>query len=170
MTLNCIHIFIVTGSFLYWCVMRPASQRFFIHSCIYLRILIISYLATFLGTNSLSVLMCRKAVNRSINFSESQVLISLFLYTTSLSQISILFPKFLKTWSSICTTGVPNVPFSVLCFSATKLFLFFPLFPLFESLEPRTSGEVTTTPSRPICDCLLCRWVTTQLRLWLFYG
>jgi len=46
--------------------MRPASQRFFIHSCIYLRISIISYLATFLlGTNSLSVLMCRKAVNQS---------------------------------------------------------------------------------------------------------
>jgi len=67
MTLNCIHIFIVTGSFLYWCVMRPASQRFFMHSCIYLRILIISYLATFLGTNGLSGLMCRKAVNQSIN-------------------------------------------------------------------------------------------------------
>jgi len=67
MTLNCIHIFIVTGSFLYWCAMRPSSQRFFIHSCIYLRIWIISYLATFLiGTNSLSVLMCRKAVNQSI--------------------------------------------------------------------------------------------------------
>jgi len=46
--------------------MRPASQRFFIHSCIYLRILIISYLATLLDTNSLSVLMCRKAVNQSI--------------------------------------------------------------------------------------------------------
>jgi len=41
--------------------MRPASQRFFIHSCIYLRILIISYLAT----NSLSVLMYHKAVNQS---------------------------------------------------------------------------------------------------------
>jgi len=67
MTLNCIHIFIVTGCFLYCCVMRPASQRFFKHSYIYLRILIISYLATFLGTNSLSVLMCRKAVNQSIN-------------------------------------------------------------------------------------------------------
>jgi len=62
MTLNCIHIFIVTGSFLYWCVMRSESQRFFIYSC--LRILIISYLAMFLGTNSLSVLMCRKAVNQ----------------------------------------------------------------------------------------------------------
>jgi len=35
MMLNCIHIFIVTGSFLYWCVMKPASQRFFIHSCFY---------------------------------------------------------------------------------------------------------------------------------------
>jgi len=66
MTLNCIHIFIVTGSCLYRCIMRPASQRFFIHSCIYLRILI-SYLATFLGTNNLSVLMCRKAVNQSIS-------------------------------------------------------------------------------------------------------
>jgi len=64
MTLNCIHIFVVTGSFLYWCVRRPASQRFFIRGCIYW-ILIISYLATFLGTNSLSVLMCRKAVNQS---------------------------------------------------------------------------------------------------------
>jgi len=72
MTLNCIHIFIVTGSFLYWCVMRPASQRFSIHICIYLRILIISYLATFLGTNSLSVLMCRKAVNQSINQSHQR--------------------------------------------------------------------------------------------------
>jgi len=68
MTLNCINIFIVTGSFLYRCVMRPASQRFFIHMQLYLWILIISYLATFLGTNtnSLSVLMCRKAVNQSI--------------------------------------------------------------------------------------------------------
>jgi len=67
MTLSCIHIFIVTGSFLYWCVMRSASQRFFIHDCIYLRIVIISYLATCLGTKSLSVLMCRKAVNQSIS-------------------------------------------------------------------------------------------------------
>jgi len=53
--------------------MRLASQRFFIHSnCIYLRILTISYLATFLGTNSHSV-MCRnfrKAVNQSINYHE----------------------------------------------------------------------------------------------------
>jgi len=65
-TLKCIHIFIITGRFLYWCVLRPASQRFFIHSCIYLRILIISYLATFLGTYSLFVLMCRKAVNQSM--------------------------------------------------------------------------------------------------------
>jgi len=46
--------------------MRPASQRFFIHSCCYLRILIISELAMFLGTNSLSVLMCRKAVNQKL--------------------------------------------------------------------------------------------------------
>jgi len=66
MALNCIHIFIVTGSFLYWFVMRPASQRFFIHSCIYLRILIISYLATFLGT-SLITFLCWCAVKQSIN-------------------------------------------------------------------------------------------------------
>jgi len=72
MTLNCIHNFIVTGSFLYWCVMRLASQRFFIHSCIYLRILIISYSATFLGTNSLSVLMCRKTVNQSKLWTSAQ--------------------------------------------------------------------------------------------------
>jgi len=52
--------------------MRPASQRSFIHSCIYLRILILSYLATFLGTNSLSVLMCRKAVNQSINLEDAK--------------------------------------------------------------------------------------------------
>jgi len=68
MTLICIHLFIVTCSFLYWCVMRPASQHFFINSCIYLRILIISYLAMFLGSNSLSVLMCRKAINQSTSF------------------------------------------------------------------------------------------------------
>jgi len=42
---------------------KRVSQRFFIHSCIYLRILIISYLATFLCTNSLSVQMCRKALS-----------------------------------------------------------------------------------------------------------
>jgi len=45
--------------------MRQAGQRFFIRSCIYLRILILSYLATLLGTNGISVLMCRKAVNQS---------------------------------------------------------------------------------------------------------
>jgi len=50
--------------------MRPASKRFFIHSCIYRRILIISYLATSRGTNSLSMLMCRRAVNQSINLRE----------------------------------------------------------------------------------------------------
>jgi len=53
--------------------MRPASQRFFMHSCIYLRILIISYLATFLGTNSLSVPMCHKEVNKSINVARYSV-------------------------------------------------------------------------------------------------
>jgi len=52
--------------------MRPASQRVFKLSCIYLRILIISYLATFLGTNSLSVLTYRKAVSQSISQSVNQ--------------------------------------------------------------------------------------------------
>jgi len=52
--------------------MRPAILRFFKHSCIYLRIQIISYLATFLGTNCLSVLMCRKAVSQSIDQSINQ--------------------------------------------------------------------------------------------------
>jgi len=47
--------------------MRPASQRFFIHSCIYLRIFI-SYLATFLGTNSLAVLMLHVLYSISIHF------------------------------------------------------------------------------------------------------
>jgi len=73
MTLNCLHIFIVTGGFLFRCVMKPASQHFFIQSCIYLRILIISYLATFLGTNSLSVLMCRKAIYQSIHCSYTNI-------------------------------------------------------------------------------------------------
>jgi len=66
MTLNCIHIFIVTGS-LFVLMCREASQSAFLYKHIYLRILIISYLATFLGTNSLSMLMRRKAVNQSIN-------------------------------------------------------------------------------------------------------
>jgi len=73
MTLNCIHIFFVTDSFLYLCVMRPASQHFFIHSCVCLRILVISCLATFLGTSSLSVLVCRKAVNQSTSNQTSLV-------------------------------------------------------------------------------------------------
>jgi len=81
MTLNCVHIFIVTVRLLYWCVMRPASQRFFIRSCIYVRILIISYLATFLGTNSLYdlyvlIMMCRKAINQSINLNNVWVAVA----------------------------------------------------------------------------------------------
>jgi len=51
---------------------RRASQRFFIHSCIYLRILIISYLASFLGTDSLSVLIFCSSVKQSINQSINQ--------------------------------------------------------------------------------------------------
>jgi len=34
------------------------------------------YLATFLGTNSLSVLMCRKTVNQSINQSDETITVS----------------------------------------------------------------------------------------------
>jgi len=64
MTLNCIHTFIVTGSFLYWCVIRPASKRFIRHSCIYLRILILSYLQRFL---SLIAFLCWCVVKQSIN-------------------------------------------------------------------------------------------------------
>jgi len=63
-TLNCIHIFIVTGSFLYWCVMRPASQRFFIHSCICQRFL------------ALIAFLCWCAVKQSINQSISGLLAS----------------------------------------------------------------------------------------------
>jgi len=40
--------------------------------------MIISYLATFLGTNSLSVLMCRKAVNQSINLIKIKLLNKVF--------------------------------------------------------------------------------------------
>jgi len=92
MTLNCIHIFIVTGSFLNWCVMKPASQRFFIHNCIYLRILIIYYLATFLGTNSLSVLMCCKAVNQSI-IHKNSLLASCRSRSTGCSERPLGFPS-----------------------------------------------------------------------------
>jgi len=66
MTLKCIHNFIVTSSFLYWCVMRPISQRFFIHSCIYLCIFYHILLSNF-SWHCRSVLMCRKEVNQSIN-------------------------------------------------------------------------------------------------------
>jgi len=72
MTLNCIHIFIVTGGFLYWWVMRQASQCFFIHSCIYLWILII--------------FLCWCAVKQSINQSincKSSFFSKLLLFTIS---------------------------------------------------------------------------------------
>jgi len=47
---------------------HEASQSAFLHTQLYLSTNLdhILYLATFLGTNSLSVLMCRKAVNQSI--------------------------------------------------------------------------------------------------------
>jgi len=63
MTLNCIQTFIVTGSFLYWCVMRPASQRFF--SCIHLRISITSCLSTFLG----NLIAVKQSINKWTNIS-----------------------------------------------------------------------------------------------------
>jgi len=72
MTLNCIHIFIITGSFFVLMCHEAGQSAFFIYSCIYLQILIISYLATYLGTNSLSVLMCCKAVNQSISLFEER--------------------------------------------------------------------------------------------------
>jgi len=108
MTLNCIHIFVVTGSFLYWCVMRPASQRFFIHSFIYLRILIISYLATFLGTNSLSVLMCLIVVNQYINQSINQ---SIYLIHHS---VSFALPTSISSPNFVSTLLLPLVVFDML--------------------------------------------------------
>jgi len=48
------------GVFLYWCALRPTSQRFFIHSCIYL--FIISYLVTYLG---IMAFLCWCAVKQS---------------------------------------------------------------------------------------------------------
>jgi len=53
-----------------------SALRFFIHNCIHLRILIISNLVTFLGTDSLYVLMCREAVNQSINQSINFIIIT----------------------------------------------------------------------------------------------
>jgi len=41
--------------------------------CVYVRIMIVSCLATFLGTNSLSVLIYREAVNRSMMLSIAQL-------------------------------------------------------------------------------------------------
>jgi len=100
MTLNCIRIFIVAGSFLHWCVMRPASQRFFIHSCIYLQILVISYFATFLGTNNLFGLMCRKAVNQSINIAaKAALLLPVSNLTVHHSEYnSLIHTQALKQW------------------------------------------------------------------------
>jgi len=58
------------------CHEADQSAFLYTHLYSYLRILIISYLATFLSTNSLSVLMCHKAVNQSINheYSESWII------------------------------------------------------------------------------------------------
>jgi len=123
MTLICFHIFIVTGSFLYWCVTRPASEHFFIHSCIYLRLLIISHLATFLGTNSLSVLICRKAVNQSINQSSNQytlivffiVLFNMLVYLSAVCLVTELnFNLYLTTYLPMGINSVLLYSFEVI--------------------------------------------------------
>jgi len=62
--------------------------------------LIISYLATFLGTNSLYVLMCRKAVNQSINQSinhENAHFIMTALYNFNTSSDTFKACKLLQT-------------------------------------------------------------------------
>jgi len=45
---------------------HEAGQSTFFHTQLYLSGILIIYSATFLGTNSISVLMCRKVVNQSI--------------------------------------------------------------------------------------------------------
>jgi len=70
MKLNCFHIFIVMVAF---CTDVSLGRPLSVSSCtvvfiIYLGILIISCLTTFLGTYNLSVLMCRTAVNECQSF------------------------------------------------------------------------------------------------------
>jgi len=120
MTLNCIHTewcpghdvklhphFHCSGSFLYWCVVGPASQHFFMRSCIYLRILIISYLATFLGTNSISVLMYHEVVNQSN--SALHLYLSLISYhRPSCTRISACWPIPTKSDAILLNTRQRN--------------------------------------------------------------
>jgi len=88
--------------------MRPASQRFFIHSCIYLRILIISSLATSFDCNSLSVLMCRKAVNQSISIPISNCAVWVSQHqavtsaTTNMKKLST--PHTVEEYKSLCAS------------------------------------------------------------------
>jgi len=75
---------------------HEAGQSAFLYTqCIL--ILIISYLATFLGTNSLSVLMCRNAVNQSILklFQKAEPLIHL-LYDECQLLLQTMMRRFLK--------------------------------------------------------------------------
>jgi len=94
MTLNYFHIFIVTGSFLYmyWCVMRPASQHpsytvlFIYESWSYL--ISQSFLA-------LIAFLCWCAVQQSINQSTSQVWILLLChgYPEMFQYVNIIYIK-----------------------------------------------------------------------------
>jgi len=110
MTLNCIHIFIVTGSSLYWCAMRPTNQHFFIHSCIYLRILIISCsTSTILGSNGLNstdVPLSKKQTNvTSVLQSSWKTIIIIFVYDDDDDDDDDGFPV-----SSILSTSLSAKP------------------------------------------------------------
>jgi len=72
MTLNCIHIFIVTGNFLYRCVMRPAMQSAFLQTQSYLSTNLDHIFSNVSRHYSLFVLMYRTAVNQSTNVIFSQ--------------------------------------------------------------------------------------------------
>jgi len=98
---------------------HEAGQSAFLHTRLYLyTILIISYLATFPGTNSLSVLMWNKTVNQSINQLTCLIIgsISTILGTNSLisaddavkqqTNFGCMFPVRVDSWhdhlSPIC--------------------------------------------------------------------
>jgi len=90
---------------------HEAGQSTFLHTQLYfyLRILIITYLATFLGTNSLYVLMCHKAVNQSID----QSCIQLVLYklawhnVVDTEQHSVILMYWLNSLSSCYIYWLP---------------------------------------------------------------
>jgi len=138
MTLNCTQIFIVTGSFLYGCVMWPASQRFFIHSCIYLWILILYYLATFLGTIAF---LCVCAVKQSINQSVTHgnlvrpnrptinrrwIVISILtpIYATSMLRGSFIPDPSLEGPATFTGRGLQNLIFPEVSLTFQKISMF----------------------------------------------